>query len=338
MPTHPKSTTLTDKIYGTHTLEEAILRELLETPQVQRLKHINQLGVPEEFFCTKNFSRYEHSVGVLLLLKLLGASPEEQVAGLLHDVSHTAFSHVIDALMGDTRLEDFQDRQHYAVITSPGLARILTKYGYDPKRISRLGQFTLLDCPIPGLCADRLDYALRQMPPASAKRALAKVVHQNGRIVFQDQPSATDFATMFLKLQVDLWGGFESAFRYNLLAGALKAGLANGDIVTADLWTDDAKVIAKLTRSHHAGIHTTLQLLRCKSLAHLPRNGEIVFKKFRYVDPLFLTKHGETLKVSDVDANFKAKLTQAQQDNAKGIRLPLIDSYLPVQCHTGGSV
>jgi HD superfamily phosphohydrolase len=34
----------------------------------------------------------------MLLVRRLGASLEEQIAALLHDVSHTAFSHVIDSV------------------------------------------------------------------------------------------------------------------------------------------------------------------------------------------------------------------------------------------------
>ena len=42
---------------------------------------------------------FEHSLGVYLLLRRLGADRREQVAGLLHDISHTAFSHAVDFLI-----------------------------------------------------------------------------------------------------------------------------------------------------------------------------------------------------------------------------------------------
>ncbi|MEH6941868.1 HD domain-containing protein [Bacillus sp. JJ722] len=35
-----------------------------------------------------NVTNFEHSKGVMLLIRILGGSVEEQVAGLLHDVSY----------------------------------------------------------------------------------------------------------------------------------------------------------------------------------------------------------------------------------------------------------
>lgn len=95
--TKPESVVIDDCVYGSCKITEPVLIELLQSPVILRLKGINQLGIPPEYDPTNVFfSRYDHSVGVLVLLKKLGASLEEQVAGLLHDSSHTALSHQID--------------------------------------------------------------------------------------------------------------------------------------------------------------------------------------------------------------------------------------------------
>jgi hypothetical protein len=78
---------INDKIYGKVKIEEPVLLKLLKSPSVLRLKNISQFGVPDLYYHFKNYSRYEHSVGVMILLRKLGATLEEQVAGLLHDVS-----------------------------------------------------------------------------------------------------------------------------------------------------------------------------------------------------------------------------------------------------------
>src|SRR5580658_5391659 len=75
-------------IYGSATITEPILIELLQSQAINRLQHINQYGIMK-FVTKEEYTRYEHSVGVLYLLRHFGASLEEQVMGLLHDVSHT---------------------------------------------------------------------------------------------------------------------------------------------------------------------------------------------------------------------------------------------------------
>src|SRR5262245_37777798 len=86
----------TDPIYGEVNITEPVLAVLLDTAVMQRLKGIMQHGISGLIGLTTPITRYEHSLGAMLLVQRLGGSLAEQIAALLHDTSHTAFSHVID--------------------------------------------------------------------------------------------------------------------------------------------------------------------------------------------------------------------------------------------------
>lgn len=94
---------LEDEIYGKIEVNEPVLVEIINSYELQRLKEISMAGYypgcPE--FNNPEYNRYNHSVGVLLLLRRYGASLAEQIAGLIHDVSHSAFSHTIDYIKKD---------------------------------------------------------------------------------------------------------------------------------------------------------------------------------------------------------------------------------------------
>ena len=83
-------------IFGTFEVTDSVLLELLETNAMQRLKGVQQAGICYFVKDPYSFTRYEHSVGVCMLCRMFGASLQEQVAALLHDASHTVFSHVGD--------------------------------------------------------------------------------------------------------------------------------------------------------------------------------------------------------------------------------------------------
>ena len=134
-----------DLVYGLEEITETVLIELIESAPIQRLKEIAQLGLPDEYHYRGGFSRYEHSVGVMILLRRLGANLEEQIAGLLHDVSHTAFSHVVDWVIGDPEKEDYQDENHLKMIKNPVLPSILEKFGFDYEIIANHKNFSLLE-------------------------------------------------------------------------------------------------------------------------------------------------------------------------------------------------
>ena len=138
---------------------------------VKRLKHINQYGIIQLVDSgghnNESYTRYDHSLGVFYLLNYFGASFKEQISGLLHDVSHTAFSHVSDYFFST----DSAGNRHYhdslftAFLQKHGIAQILKAYDLTPEDVaSENPHFTMLERELPDLCADRLDYICRVQP------------------------------------------------------------------------------------------------------------------------------------------------------------------------------
>ena len=134
-----------DTVYGEHEISEPVILDLINAASMQRLKKIDQAGFirpfrPEDDLVT----RFEHSVGVYLLLKIFGASLEEQIAGLLHDVSHSAFSHCIDYTGSHEaqQKQSHQDDVFEAFVRNSEIPAILDRYGVDTSYI-------LDDCHFP---------------------------------------------------------------------------------------------------------------------------------------------------------------------------------------------
>lgn len=314
-----------DPLYGTFEINSPVVISLINSHVLQRLKKIAQYGVPDEYYHLKNYSRFQHCVGVMLLLRLIGASEEEQIAGLLHDVSHTAFSHIVDWVVGDGKTEDYQDEQHKKFIYSSEIPAILQKYGFAPKKITDYHHFGLLERDLPDLCADRIDYSLREFPKSLAKKCLSNLVVFEGRIVFTDKKNALMFAQTFLERQMEHWGGFEAASRYRLFADVLRLAIDKRIITMEDFWQDDKFVINKITKVKDQKIDRYLRELSKKSLSHLPKSKTIVHKKFRFVDPLFY-QDNKLIRLSNADKKFKEELKDARIKNKKGVLIPQVSS------------
>jgi HD superfamily phosphohydrolase len=73
----------------------------------------------------------------MLLVRKLGGSLEEQIAALLHDVSYTAFSHVIDYVLQE-KGEDYHEQIFEEVITNSTIPSILDKYGFSTFKYIRI--------------------------------------------------------------------------------------------------------------------------------------------------------------------------------------------------------
>lgn len=315
---------LKDKIYGKFEIDSPLIIELVNSKPLQRLKKISQYGVPDEFYHLKNYSRFDHSIGVFLLSKKLNASEEEQIAGLLHDISHTAFSHVIDWVLGDGKTEEYQDKKHEEFFQQSEVVKILKKYQFNPARIVQHKNFKLLEQEIPNLCADRIDYVLREFPLKTAQYCFKKITVQNEKTVFKNQKSAKIFALNFLKRQFVHWGGLEAVTRYRFFANAIRIALDEKIIQQEDFWQNDDFILNKIKKAKKKEIEKLFSVLRKKSLKKLAKSRIVAYKKFRYVDPEFL-KNDKIYKLSEVDRKFQKAIEQARKINQKGIFLPNIN-------------
>jgi uncharacterized protein len=314
---------INDRIYGKVKINSPVLIELIRSKPLQRLKGICQFGIPDKYYYLVNYYRYEHCVGVMILLNKLGATEEEQIAGLLHDVSHTAFSHVIDWVVSEGKSENYQDDVHEKFINSSKIPAILKKYGINPKRITNYHNFGLLEQTAPKLCADRVDYALREFSKTTAQKCLSSIDAYNNQIIFKNKQHALLFAANYMQKQTEHWGGFEASSRYRIFANALRKALSLKEITHDDFWKEDAHIIKKLEKSKDSEIQNILKILSKKSLKQMPKSKDKVFKKYRYVDPQYL-EDGKIFTLSKESKTYKNILRKSKLINSKGTYLPLI--------------
>ena len=140
---------------------------LVDTEPYQRLRWIKQLGSANLVYPGANHTRLEHSIGVSHLVKQMASQsdvpkdeiPLVSVAGLLHDLGHSPYSHLADELpFGKDHVEVTQD-----IINSSQISDILSDQGLDINEVCNLikGDHkygSLISGDIDG---DRLDYLMR---------------------------------------------------------------------------------------------------------------------------------------------------------------------------------
>ena len=69
-----------DPVYGAVEVDEPVLCELLESPPLRRIRGVHQAGATIYIEpALRGLSRYEHCLGVMLLLRRFGASLGEQI-------------------------------------------------------------------------------------------------------------------------------------------------------------------------------------------------------------------------------------------------------------------
>lgn len=318
-----------DRVYGKDVLKHPVFAQIVASSPFQRLHHINQFGVPDEFNSKESFSRAEHSLGAATLVKRVGGSVEEQLAALTHDGSHLAFSHIADFVFGDPTIngsmEDLQDSRHPDFILHGEWGRIISRYSIDPERIANYHKyFTLLEKNSPDLCADRVDYSLREVRPDLAQDVVSDIKQFNHQMVMTDYQIAQFYGRAFLDLQIKHWGSPDSVRRQFYFAEVLKVALDEGDISREDFEGTDNFVLDKVKVSDSRKVQKGLEILRNPYIPE-PESGILVFKKFRYIDPLLVGTRGRTHRLSELSKEFKEYIQYGKYLNEDGA---LVDPHI----------
>ena len=199
---------INDDVYGLNEIQDKVLIDLINSKPIQRLKGIQQAGITGHILKERAYTRYDHSVGVMLFLKMKGTSLEEQTAGLLHDVAHTALSHVVDFIYR-SKNHDYHEKKYESFIINSEIPQILKKYKFGLERFVHENNFTLLERELPDLCADRIDYALRDLSKREdnhIKAYLKDLIVKDNEIIFSNKESAKNFGVDFLTLDKEWWG------------------------------------------------------------------------------------------------------------------------------------
>lgn len=231
-----------DPVHGAHRLDPLQI-ELVQTPEVQRLNFIHQLGMSFHVYPSAHGMRFAHALGVSMTARRMGEHlllgdgaldlpPEEAhrqvrtlaAAGLLHDVCHTPWSHTLEPLyikkFGGSHMDMVRD-----VLTGarpmdlPGAGRIpeiLVRHGVDPELTADLinkqcDSHPYLQQIIFGeVDADTLDYLKRDFYHTGVSfglidigRLISTTTIHEGRLVFRSK--GLQAVRNFLNARVEMY-------------------------------------------------------------------------------------------------------------------------------------
>ncbi len=189
-----------DPVHGYIEVPSALV-PLLDTPAVQRLHHIRQLGFAYLVYPGANHTRFEHSLGAMhlasLLCRHLGLPESETLtvcaAGLLHDIGHGPYSHASERLM-----QNYGEYAHDNIIPflkCGRIAEILDENDICPADVAEIVAGTHPLAPIihGDLDVDRMDYLLRDAHYTGvpygmldAQRLIHSLTFMQGELVVND--------------------------------------------------------------------------------------------------------------------------------------------------------
>lgn len=282
------------------------LSQLAAAAPMQRLRQVGMNCGCEytsfpRFHRLPSYSRYDHSLGVGLIVWHFTGDAAQAAAGLLHDVATPVFAHTVDFLHGDHLQQEATEGPTAALIsTSEEIRTVLNTHGIAVEDVWDYHRYPLADNDPPGLSADRLEYTLGNLVNygfASSAQAAALyadlTVGENEQgvpeLMFSTPERAAEFALASLKTS-RVYVADEDRFSMELLSRLLRPALERGTLTPEDLQTTEPEVIARLESDRvcapmWAAFRACSQV---RSMPDRPAQGQWlqVPAKLRCIDPL----------------------------------------------------
>lgn len=305
------------------------LRSLVQTPPMQRLREVGMNCGCEytsfpRFQNLQPYSRFDHSLGVGLIVWHFTGSEAQAAAGLLHDVATPVFAHVVDFLHGDhLRQESTEVRTAELIASSAELQAILADLHLCTEDVADHHLYPIADNDTPRLSADRLEYTLGNLLNyglCSAEQLrsfyedLIVDVNEDGlpELTFRTPETASAFTRAALQT-ARIYIADEDRFAMEMLARLLKTALQRSVLSSEDLYATERQCIQKLLADQVCGSlwQQFRAFDRISRASSPPASGNWVQvpAKLRCIDPLAQGKG----RVSAWDAETALLLSEFQQ-------------------------
>lgn len=286
-----------------HDTVPRFVQEFAQTEEMLRLKDIGMdCGCEYTSFSLwdqlRPYRRYEHSLGVALIVYHFTGDIKQTVAALLHDIASPVFAHVVDFMNHDyTKQESTEERTREIIENSQEIMALLKKYGLKVDDVSDYHQYSIADNDTPRLSADRLEYTLENMSRfLKVDEKIIKEfyddltvgINEEGQqeLMFRTPHLAHDFTLYVIR---NSWIYVSDPDRYSMerLARILRKAVDEGIILPSDLYATETAVIGKLENDgkingewqQYRKIHTVRKSVEQEDDSWLMIDG-----KKRYID------------------------------------------------------
>ena len=152
-----------DPLYGYIELNDAE-QDIVDSPEMQRLRRIRQLGLSNLVYPGGTHTRFQHSLGVMHLAGKFAESlnlkeerkKELRIAGLMHDSGHGPFSHASEVVAEQKGLS-------HEELSCRKVRKLEDKIPADTDRIEKIihGELEIGQAVAGEIDADRMDYLQR---------------------------------------------------------------------------------------------------------------------------------------------------------------------------------
>lgn len=323
-----------------------IIQEIIKTPEFIRLKGIKQGGITG-LFTQRTYDRYEHSVGVFLLLTQLGATFEQCIGGLLHDIYHTNFSHTTDELLCGETQESFHEKNKFIFFDKccQNIKNILKTNFPNRDSYFFLEGENLMITKNKSFGADMLDYFMRDgyYENIISIEWITDLIHKiqlvNGRIVLQDITKAKDFFNKTILINDTVYMSPFSRGQYKIFMHILKIALQENIITVDEIvynYFSDIEIYEKIKYSNNEQINILINLLETTTLytfinndPKLKKTKSKINRKLRFLNPI-CNQNGECSHViSDIDKEIGKILNEKKKQYEKQEELYIAYSSSP---------
>lgn len=312
------------------------LDKYLKLPLMQRLKGIGLLCGTDWTLLYNNrfyYSRYDHSLGVALIIWHFTHNKAQTIAGLLHDVSTPVFSHVADFRKGDALTQTSTEAINKNIIESDEeLISLLTQDGLTVEQVNNYHNYPIADNEIPQLSADRLEYMFPSGMALDGSWDLHSIkVCYNDLVIAQNEFNSTEITFQTLEIAEEYCRRFcmtghilqlnENKLTLELLATIMNLAVRLNILKESDFMELSERDIFEKIESYHRefknvredmGLYKMYRTFRkMKKIEHIdaPISDENHFcvslnVKQRYINPLVLTGE-KAVRLDSVSENAK---------------------------------